>query len=308
MQVVRVCLAVVCLLLCGFPAVGAETKPPPGRVVRLPPEQAIPVLGVAVTGPDGKTIGRLVDILVDAAGAPQAGVIDVGGFMGVGARKIAVHWSTLHFAPDNPKQPITLALTLDQIKAAPEFGSPGKPAPVVVPARPRSAPAGVTQASATPGAPEKAGAGSNAPSATATPAGPATGGAQSGTAAPAGTPPSGNNSVAAVPSGNGPAGTVPSGSGPAGTVPSGNVPAGTVPSGNVPASAVPSGHGPAGAVPSGSGPTGTSNGSTSAAGSGAAPAVPPASGSAPGAAPPSPSGGPLSGQASATGGKPPDSK
>ena len=298
MQVVRVCLAVVCLLLCGFPAVGAETKPPPGRVVRLPPEQAIPVLGVAVTGPDGKTIGRLVDILVDAAGAPQAGVIDVGGFMGVGARKIAVHWSTLHFAPDNPKQPITLALTLDQIKAAPEFGSPGKPAPVVVPARPRSAPAGVTQASATPGAPEKAGAGSNAPSATATPAGPATGGAQSGTAAPAGTPPSGNNSVAAVPSGNGPAGTVPSGSGPAGTVPSGNVPA----------SAVPSGHGPAGAVPSGSGPAGTSNGSTSAAGSGAAPAVPPASGSAPGAALPSPSGGPLSGQASATGGKPPDSK
>ena len=86
-----------------------------------------------MTAPDGKTIGRLVDVLVDATGTPEAAVIDVGGFMGVGARKIAVHWSTLHFAPGNPKQPITLDLTLDQLKAAPEYRNPSKPAPVVLP-------------------------------------------------------------------------------------------------------------------------------------------------------------------------------
>ena len=102
MQVVRVCLAVACLLAGGSPAVAAETKPPAGQVKHVPPEQAMPILGTPVTGPDGKAIGRLVDVLVDAAGAPEAAVIDVGGFMGVGTRKIAVHWSTLHSPRPTP--------------------------------------------------------------------------------------------------------------------------------------------------------------------------------------------------------------
>jgi hypothetical protein len=53
--------------------------------------------------------------------------------MGVGARKVAVHWSTLHFAPGDAKHPITLDLTPDQMKAAPEYKDPTKPVPVVVP-------------------------------------------------------------------------------------------------------------------------------------------------------------------------------
>ncbi|HTW71146.1 MAG TPA: PRC-barrel domain-containing protein [Acetobacteraceae bacterium] len=132
MQVVRVCLAVACLLPCALPAVAADTKPPPGQVVRVPPEDVMPVLGTPIAGPDGKTIGRLVDVLVNAAGIPEAAVIDVGGFMGVGSRKIAVHWGALHFDPGDQKQPITLALTLDQIKAEPEYRSPKQPAPIVV--------------------------------------------------------------------------------------------------------------------------------------------------------------------------------
>ena len=96
-------------------------KPPAEHVKSVPPDQDIAVLGHAVSAPDGKTIGRLIDVLVDAAGKPEAAVIDFGGFMGVGARKIAVHWSTLHFAPANHKHPITLDLTPDQIKAAPEY-------------------------------------------------------------------------------------------------------------------------------------------------------------------------------------------
>jgi hypothetical protein len=110
----------------------AAQSPPPSNVQRVPPEQALAILGHTVTDPSGKTIGRLVDVLVDNNGDPQAAVIDFGGFMGVGSRKIAVQWSTLHFAPANSKQPITLDLSQDQIKAAPEFKDTTKPAPVVV--------------------------------------------------------------------------------------------------------------------------------------------------------------------------------
>jgi hypothetical protein len=49
-----------------------------------------------------------------------AGIIDFGGFLGVGNRKIAVDWNALHFALDK-KDPIILDLTRDQVKAAPEY-------------------------------------------------------------------------------------------------------------------------------------------------------------------------------------------
>jgi PRC-barrel domain len=97
------------------------------------PEAAEAILGQRVIDAEGKDIGRLVDVLVDANGAPQAAVIDFGGFMGVGNRKVAVHWSVLHFTPGDAKNKVTLEMTPDQIKAAPEFLNPNKAAPVVTP-------------------------------------------------------------------------------------------------------------------------------------------------------------------------------
>jgi hypothetical protein len=60
-------------------------------------------------------------------------VIDFGGFMGVGSRQVAVHWSALRFNPGGSGHQITLEMTPDQIKAAPEFSNTGKAAPVVTP-------------------------------------------------------------------------------------------------------------------------------------------------------------------------------
>jgi hypothetical protein len=51
-----------------------------------------------------------------------ARIIDFGGFLGVGNRKIAVDWNALHFATTATKDDqITLDLTRDQAKAAPEY-------------------------------------------------------------------------------------------------------------------------------------------------------------------------------------------
>jgi PRC-barrel domain len=115
-------------------------SPPASEVQHVPPEQALAVLGRAVADASGKEIGRLVDVLIGDQGEPQAAVIDFGGFMGVGSRKIAVKWNTLHFAPADTKRPITLDLTPDQIKDAPEFKDVAKPAPVVVASPPTETP------------------------------------------------------------------------------------------------------------------------------------------------------------------------
>jgi PRC-barrel domain len=115
------------------PPTAAVSPPAPAPVQSVAPGDAEAVLGQRVTDPDGKDIGRLVDVLVDANGQPQAAVIDFGGFMGVGNRKIAVVWSALRFNPGDAKRKVALEMTPDQIKTAPEFRDPTKAAPVVTP-------------------------------------------------------------------------------------------------------------------------------------------------------------------------------
>ena len=70
-------------------------------------------------------------MLVDRSGEVRAAIIDFGGFLGVGSRKIAVEWNALHFPPPGePGGRIALELTRDQVKAAPEYRE-GKPVVVL---------------------------------------------------------------------------------------------------------------------------------------------------------------------------------
>nr|WP_294555409.1 PRC-barrel domain-containing protein [uncultured Rhodopila sp.] len=131
-HIILVTMASVTFAVC-HAARADDPPPPPGSVQTVQPEEAEAILGRNVTGPDGKDIGRLVDVLVDRNGQPQAAVIDFGGFMGVGSRKVAVHWSALRFNPGGSKHQLTLEMTPDQIKAAPEFSNSGEAAPVVTP-------------------------------------------------------------------------------------------------------------------------------------------------------------------------------
>jgi hypothetical protein len=96
--------------------------------------EATSILGRQVRDPEARLVGRIVDVLVDDAGQPRAAIIDFGGFMGVGDRHIAVAWRALRFAPAARLGTITLDMTLDQIKATPEYRRPAQAAapPVVV--------------------------------------------------------------------------------------------------------------------------------------------------------------------------------
>jgi hypothetical protein len=85
------------------------------------------VLGRDVRSAADEDMGRIVDVLVDRAGQVRAAIIDFGGFLGVGSRRIAVDWNALHFPqPGKPGERIALDLTRDQVKAAPEYRD-GKP-------------------------------------------------------------------------------------------------------------------------------------------------------------------------------------
>ena len=90
-------------------------------VTILGSKQAEGILGKEVRSAADENLGRLIDIVVDRTGRVRAAVIDFGGFFGVGSRKIAVDWNALTFASEGGRDVITLDLTREQLRAAPEY-------------------------------------------------------------------------------------------------------------------------------------------------------------------------------------------
>jgi hypothetical protein len=98
-----------------------EPAPPPSVTI-IGARDAVGVLGRDVRSPTDEDMGHIVDVIVDRGGNVRAAVIDFGGFLGVGSRKIVVDWNALHFwKVANKKDSITLELTKAQVAAAPEY-------------------------------------------------------------------------------------------------------------------------------------------------------------------------------------------
>jgi hypothetical protein len=127
--------AIVFLALAATCAASAQT-PTPGpapapSVTVFGSQEVQAILGREVRSSADENMGRIVDVLVDGTGSARAAIIDFGGFLGVGSRKIAVEWKALHFVPAAEKRySIVLELTRDQVKPAPEYKE-GKPTVVL---------------------------------------------------------------------------------------------------------------------------------------------------------------------------------
>ncbi|HEX7923198.1 MAG TPA: PRC-barrel domain-containing protein [Bradyrhizobium sp.] len=98
-----------------------EQSPPPSVTV-IGARDAHGILGRDVRSSANEDMGRIVDVIVDRDGKVRAAVIDFGGFLGVGSRKIVVDWNALRFAGVSSKSDsITLDLNKQQVSAAPEY-------------------------------------------------------------------------------------------------------------------------------------------------------------------------------------------
>src|SRR5579859_1994980 len=103
------------------PGAAKEPAPPPSVTI-IGASEAHGVLGRDVRSSSDEDMGRIVDVIVDRTGTVRAAVIDFGGFLGVGSRKIVVDWNALHFGRvANKSDSITLELTKAQVMAAPEY-------------------------------------------------------------------------------------------------------------------------------------------------------------------------------------------
>ncbi|BBK40811.1 hypothetical protein STVA_08310 [Allostella vacuolata] len=76
------------------------------------------IIGTNVKNSAGETVGSIDDLVVREKDQVVMAVLSVGGFLGIGDRKVAVPWSELSFGTDST---ITYNVTKEQLKGQPEF-------------------------------------------------------------------------------------------------------------------------------------------------------------------------------------------
>lgn len=92
------------------------------------------ILGRNVYSPKGEDLGRVVDLLADPEGRVRVAIVDFGGFLGVGTRRIAVDWPLLHFTPGDKDKPLMLTVTREKLQSAPEYKGAASPRVLIPPA------------------------------------------------------------------------------------------------------------------------------------------------------------------------------
>ena len=109
-------VAFLCILVIGVVVGVASAGAEMGEAAAVPLKLES-VLGRDVaTTPEGDA-GRIIDLLVDRDGSVRAAVVEFGGFLGIGTRKIAIEWQAFRFSG----RAIAVEVSREQVRAAPEY-------------------------------------------------------------------------------------------------------------------------------------------------------------------------------------------
>ncbi len=100
--------------------------------------------GTDVVGTDDKKIGDVSDVLFDKDKKILAYIVGVGGFLGIGAKDVAIDPASFQAVPgkDATDFKLRLSMTKDELKAAPTFEPYSAPRPVSSSNQPATRPMG----------------------------------------------------------------------------------------------------------------------------------------------------------------------
>jgi hypothetical protein len=113
-------------------------------------------IGTDVVGADDKKIGDVSDVLFDQQGKVEAYIVGVGGFLGIGAKDVALAPSAFQPVKDNNNnERLKISMTKEDLQKAPAFERKQEPRPTTTGAgspaggpgspRPIGAPGGTTR-------------------------------------------------------------------------------------------------------------------------------------------------------------------
>jgi sporulation protein YlmC with PRC-barrel domain len=87
--------------------------------------RASEAIGMSVYNKAGERIGEIDDILMDNSGRVAAAVVGVGGFLGIGERKVAVNFKSMDMTREsNGNARLVVDLNKNSLQSAPEYKTP----------------------------------------------------------------------------------------------------------------------------------------------------------------------------------------
>jgi sporulation protein YlmC with PRC-barrel domain len=98
-------------------SVDMSDEPYTGEV--LPGVTVDELIGTNVVDAEGETVGSINAFLLDQDGQIDHAIVDVGGFLGFGAKSVAIPVEELQVGPDQDE--VVVAMTREQLDAMPEW-------------------------------------------------------------------------------------------------------------------------------------------------------------------------------------------
>lgn len=130
------------------PAAPAVQNTAPAAIVTLDENLATNIIGESVyngTADNAESIGKVSDVVFDETGKAKSLVIGVGGFLGIGEKKVAYDFNKLKWAEKNGDRWLVAETSKEELKAQPAFDpKPYEPATTAQAPGDAAAPAGTT--------------------------------------------------------------------------------------------------------------------------------------------------------------------
>ena len=79
------------------------------------------LMGSSLLGPDGERVAKVADLVFGPDGTVKRLVVEVGGFLGIGARRVAIDVDQLQRLPDGRGDDLRTTLTRSQLEALPRY-------------------------------------------------------------------------------------------------------------------------------------------------------------------------------------------
>jgi hypothetical protein len=126
----RLLAGFVAVLLAAPLAVSAQTTPADktARDTKAPAwrndaglHETKDIIGTRIKNAEGKDIGEIDQLLIDRNGKVSHAVIGLGGFAGIGEKKVVVPWSDLKFAPVSAGKKSSITMDQSTLESAPHY-------------------------------------------------------------------------------------------------------------------------------------------------------------------------------------------
>ena len=86
--------------------------------------RASTLMGQEIFGAENESIGEVSDLVVQPDGDTRAALIDVGGFLGIGEKQVAIPFDQIQMQQDGNEPRLTVAMTREQLEQAPAYEAP----------------------------------------------------------------------------------------------------------------------------------------------------------------------------------------